>query len=573
MSDRLATEDAPAGFADLLAQVADSARCGATLRAQADEVLTLGGRVTRELGRASLTTWQDIVLDEVGDSCRAEYEPPAHGPEPALILGIHAFGRIALGAGPGRDGLMVGQFALRPEAASRIAARLAACRDEQTPWEHEVKQYFAETSADQARAMLGSVAQATDRTDPILVYVDDVSYSNTPTFNNLLHRGTGGAKGMLFDELVKLAPRDWAWTAQQLVYCLYQLRAAGFRGEEFNGRQLTAVALHAWFDDMAARCAAAAGEVPPARSERLAVKAQKLRALRERLASSHTFYRVINGLTLNKEQRFYSRSELCPIDPPRLAPGIHARFLRDGVDPAQHTRVYDVCSAWLGQVLGQAHDGTGLHPVEDMLCTFVRAAVEELRSDIGMTRCLRDFAELVRVVDGDLAEEANGWSRSEYFCAVVASEHTRERMRDQRTELADVLKAISARMRYNGWHYMPGHFDPARRTAERHMYMPPAMSDIASWSDQHHRGHVVARVRYCIRAPGPLMLRNKLMTGFYDLRVMRNEGVEYTVAEMRRCDEYKAQLGALYQALLDHVIAGARFRVEAFTNQWYEETA
>src|SRR5204863_2203184 len=162
-----------------------------------------------------------------------------------------------------------------------------------------------------------------------------------------------------------------------------------------------------------------------------------------------------------------------------------------------------------------------VHPIEEMLLAVVGAAVRELHSDIGMTRCLRDLGQLVRVHDSDCCEDAMGWPQSEYFCAVTTSEELRARMADRPSALAAILKAISARMRYNGWHYMPGHFDLRRKPSDRHFYTPPSMSDMAAWSDQHHRGHVAAGVRYSIRSPGPLRYRDKVYAGFYDLRLMR----------------------------------------------------
>jgi hypothetical protein len=97
------------------------------------------------------------------------------------------------------------------------------------------------------------------------------------------------------------------------------------------------------------------------------------------------------------------------------------------------------------------------------------------------------------------------------------------------------------------------------------------MSDISAWSDQHHRGHIAAGVRFSIRSPGPITYKDKVFPGLYDLRLMRCEGEGYSLAELKRANEHTARLGVLYQALLDHVVATKRaFRVRAFTNQWYE---
>jgi hypothetical protein len=126
-------------------------------------------------------------------------------------------------------------------------------------------------------------------------------------------------------------------------------------------------------------------------------------------------------------------------------------------------------------------------------------------------------------------------------------------------------------MRFNSWHYMPGHFARERCAADRHFYFPPALPDTAEWSDQRHRGHIAAEVRYSIRSPAPLLVEGKLYPGMLDLRLMRREGNPYTPSELKRAIAYTGLLQALYQAVLDvGVETGKGHAVVGFGNSWFE---
>ena len=37
------------------------------------------------------------------------------------------------------------------------------------------------------------------------------------------------------------------------------------------------------------------------------------------------------------------------------------------------------------------------------------------------------------------------------------------------------MSAISKRMQFNHWHYIPGHFDQAQLNVDRHFYYPPGI--------------------------------------------------------------------------------------------------
>jgi hypothetical protein len=569
------------GLPSILREVAEALDRAACFAAQVDIIVGFNERVPPPHGRASLTTLQAALVEVLGSRLLAIGEGPQDAPDGsvALALGMRSYGRIILEEQPSLEtgDLLFGFVMVTADDLLAARRRDAEVRASNDALDEEIRAFYRHCQPEETARMLEVLEQGIDRIDPVLFYVEEASYSNMPTFNNLLKRGGAGKDDdrYLIEALAKRPAAEWPWTAQVLVYCFYHLRASGFRGEEFNSRQLTAFTLRRFFDETRREFARALGEPGfPREGLTLMEQAEGILAQRGELSRTHLFYRMINGLSLHKEQRLLPRSEIRPIDHRALPPDIRSYFERWDLNPSQHESLYELCRRWLERAL--AHPRADPHPkglshVEELIVVMAQSATEELTSDLGMSRCLREIGNIARVHDEQRYEEANSWLQTEYFCAVVPSRRMSEQMAEQPRALADVLKAVSARMRYNSWHYMPGHFPLQHKAEDRHFYMPPAMSDISAWSDQRHRGHVAAGVRHSIRSPGPITYKGKVFPGFYDLRLMRCEGPGYTLAELKRANEYTAYLGAFYQALLDHVVStGTSFRVTAFTNQWYE---
>jgi len=134
-----------------------------------------------------------------------------------------------------------------------------------------------------------------------------------------------------------------------------------------------------------------------------------------------------------------------------------------------------------------------------------------------------------------------------------------------------LLNAVSTRMRYNSWHYAPSYFDHASIPPMRGWFHAPRMADTAEWSDQHHNGHVHAAVRYSIRSPQPVTIRGTVLSGFVDLRMMRQTGEPYSLADLGTAIAYTEALGLVYQRLMDYVLAsGDAFAFTFGDKQWFD---
>jgi hypothetical protein len=138
--------------------------------------------------------------------------------------------------------------------------------------------------------------------------------------------------------------------------------------------------------------------------------------------------------------------------------------------------------------------------------------------------------------------------------------------------LSMTLNAISARMRFNSWHYAPSYFDIADIPAGRGWFTAPRMADIADDSDQHHTGHVQAVVRYSIRSPLPLRVGQEVLPGFIDLRLMRQSGEPYGRDDLVTAIAYTEVLQFLYQHLMNHILEqNAGFVFSFGDKKWFDK--
>src|SRR6185503_456465 len=300
-------------------------------------------------------------------------------------------GRIILEEQPSlEDGDLIFDFAV-VTAGDLLAARRrhAELRAASEPLDEEIRAFYRRCQPAEAGRMLEVLEHGIDRMDPVLFYVEEATYSNMPLFNNLPKRGTHrGQDRYLIDGLARRPPAEWPSSAQVLAYCFHPLRASGVRGEAFNGQQLTASTLRRFFSQASREFARALG-APVCPDEGLALmeQAERLRAWRAELSRTHVFYRVINGVSLHKEQRLLPRAEIRPIDHRDLPPDISGYFERFDLAPSQHESLYHLCRSWLERAHARPRaeqHPRGLSPVEELIVVIVQSATEELTSSIGM---------------------------------------------------------------------------------------------------------------------------------------------------------------------------------------------
>lgn len=415
--------------------------------------------------------------------------------------------------------------------------------------------------------MVKTIKHAIDHIDPIVIYTNDSMFTNFATHNNLLGKNSTPREGLLLDDLS--AQRKTHIYDDFVIFacCFYLLKQAGFRGEEFNGQQLTLMDLDDYFNRKMTELSDLVKFKVPNMSATLLQKAEYCRALKSQIRDTHFTYRKINGLCFHKSEHYCQR-DILSFATDGLPEKIHGPIsYMYGVDHNDYPSVDE----YFRDVVSKINSVTAMHHIENVLQIIMNACMSEIESDIVMTRGFRDWYKFVECLKNEDYEAISDFSGKDYYCAVFTSAATKAKLMREPGMLSKVLKAISQRMVFNGWHYTPSHFACVNAEGHRHFYFPPRMADTAAWSDQHHSGHSLASVRYTIRSPASLMLNGKKYYGLIDIRLMRSEGIPYSDSELMRAKEYTGYVRSLHQALADACQANNKaYIISQYDKAWYD---
>jgi hypothetical protein len=563
------------GFQQILLDVKESIRECHTFGGVVNKILTFNDRLLLRLGFKSLSAPQRAILEALKDREDFVLSEQPDAPS-AVTFGIRSYGRIILGSEPSTwDGdLIFGHVPVDGRESDHIATATALASRKVADDVVKINQYFSSLTAPQVREVVNTVEFMVDHIDPVLIYVNQETFSVFSKHNNLLDK-RGGGERYLFERLRNKPFLEWGDCEKTFVYCMYWLRQAGARGEEFNGLQLDLDELQCYLSRATQTLNAARASQTPAPDDSVAERAAYLNKQKSGVREEFIIYRTINGLTFHKEERLLRKTEVAANAgnlPERVT-----QYLTHVWDmtPDRYPTLYDMFYDWFAKSTfsrGNLYPEKFM-PAEEMMHVIVANAVKELRADIGMTRCIREIARIKIINDASMYEEACCWPTSDFYCCVVPSEELAAAVRDSGVApLPVVLTAVAKRMEYNSWHYLPGHFSPEIVPEGRHFYFPPAMPDLAEWANQHHAGHMLANVLHCIRSPGGLTYAGRGFPGFFDIRLMRQAGEPFTLEDLKRAIVYTSYLKEFYQAMLDYVCSrGVAFKVTAFTKSWYEE--
>lgn len=572
---------AHAGFPALLTAAVERARSAAGPREALDCLLTLGGHVPAEVSRRALTPEEQCGL-------AARFDRPGRvaGSEPPAFVGPIGFtvtGKVAIGVPTrrhlddrgdlfdvattvawSRDDVDVFRV-LVDDAGRREARELSACRA-----------WLAARSATELGALVEDLRNAAARTAPFVLYRGHRVYTNFREPNNLTGKSLLRTHPDCRLHGLEHLPLDlWGDDEVLLTVCLTLLvRSGGYgRIEECNGTQLDLRSVAQLFAEcwegsgagalprpLVAACAGAGPDVGE-----LAAVADLVRRRREDVRRHRLVYREIHGPLLHKRERVAADHR--PDDPREAA--VAAELAARLPVPAAGTleevgAALRADDAWLLAPHGPF--ATGLERlVHEMVATCGRV----FDADFAMSRGTRSLTGLVEaLVAGDWGRLVR-WELPDYFCCVVASPSALPVFGWSWTAVADAAWAISARMQYNSWHFLPGNLPPVPVVEARDWFVPPTMPDVAHFSDQHHRGHVANHVRFSIRSPQAVEVLDRRFAGFVDLRLLRCVGPAFTEQDLvtaHRCSRLVAVATELAAA---RVARGERLEVTSFDHRWH----
>ncbi|WP_192805196.1 class I adenylate-forming enzyme family protein [Noviherbaspirillum aerium] len=567
-----------AGFQFILDDIVERLQRGASLRAAVEDILTFGRRADLQSGLESLTPLQAALLDIApGLPLHAARPAAAEGSDgKPYALGVWSYGRLWLSDAAPADPecRLIGHVHVPHALDAAIDARAAQLRQALRAKDAEMDAFFAACDEEALSACLYEVHETLDHTDPLLLYIGDKTLTNVGRYNNLQARNGASLPDCFFNRAPRMRLQDWTEEERIMVFCLYWLRVAGCRGEEFNARQLSPATLDAYLDQRLRDYRERAPWLACVPAASIADKARLLARYRGETAGDLLTYRWVNGLTFYKEERLVERKAL-PAGA-RMMPADLRRYLATscGVDADAFDsldRLFEACIARMA-ANDFACDDTGMHAFERLLQAIVDSAVEATGSDVGLTRGFRDMLRWQQAFAAQSWEDICNWAPGEHYCAVFPSKALQARLRHQPDMLIKMLYACSGRMQFNSWHYTPGHCPRASVPADRHFYLPPRMPDTAIWSDQHHAGHVHAQVRNTIRCPEPILMNGRVYPGLVDLRLFRQSGHAYTDGELFLALNYSGYVRAACQAFADYQLKNRRaVPVTAFGKEWFRE--
>jgi hypothetical protein len=452
-----------------------------------------------------------------------------------------------------------------------------------------------------ARAeLLEELKRAALRTAPFILYQDAKQYTNFRDRNSITGKTLWpGHPDCALSSLEGIPLHLWSDSDVLVVVCLALLvRSAGYqRIEEANGTQLTVEHVAHLLEQVRLRYNEVRDEVrcnevrdnevrdnevrdnevpgrppmPAAGSRRVADLAElagALRARRQELLGDVTLYREIHGVLVHKIERVAgSFAALGRRRERALCASLQGALPVSGDTLAELGESVAADPGWLARPYGGF--GTGL---EALVHATVAGANRAFDADFAMSRGMRSLPTLVAALRAGAWAEIAGWDITSYFCCVVPSADAPRLFDDSPTRVADVAWSMSSRMQYNSWHFIAGNLPRTPDVETRDYFVPPGIPDLAYFSDQHHNGHVAARVRFSIRSPQPVRVLDRTFAGFVDLRLLRCEGEPFGEQDLLAAHRTSRFVAEATTQLARLVATGADAEVTSFDSRWHWAT-
>ncbi|MEH1127374.1 hypothetical protein [Micromonospora sp. CPCC 206061] len=579
---------ADAGFPGLLATVWERAMAAPTPLAAVDTLLTLDGHVPADVQLRALRREEECAVAALfGRSWRDETDASTDAEpvgQPAFLgeIGLTTGGRMVLRVPSQRplthEEQLVDGVLRVPWSASALAGyreRLARATEKTAQSVADCRDWLTQAGQPGRDRLLGELKEAALRTAPFVLYQDDKRYTNFRERNNLTGKTLWpGHPDCALSSLEGMPLDLWSDSDAVMVVCLSLLiRSSGYaRIEEANGTQLTLDHVAELLERTRRRYNAASGGEPvlPAEGARVAPLdrlAADLRRRRAEIAPSAQLYREIHGPLMHKIERI-------------AAPASRAAAAREAAMTAwlcEHLPVTGRTMVELADSVAAAPDWlarpTGTFPtgIEALICETVQAALLAFEADFAMSRGMRSIPALTRALRDEDWATITAWDLPQFFCCVLAAPQASQYFGDSTGTLADIAWSMAARMQYNSWHFIAGNLPKVPTVVARDYFVPPVIPDIAHHSDQHHHGHVAARVRYSIRSPQPVEILNRVFAGFTDLRLLRCDGQPFTEQDLLAAHRASGFVARATGSLARLVQAGVDVEITAFDPGWHWE--
>ncbi|GAB3258694.1 hypothetical protein [Kineosporia babensis] len=590
--DYLVPEDA--GFPSLLKRTWQAALAAADLSDALESLLTLDGHVPADIQLRALSPAQAGAVEVLFgrswhpglDQSRTrpavatgsgQTSAPGFLGEIALDTSGRVLVRVPSAAPLARTGKLVSGVIRVPWTSAEVSAYRDRMQEQAVRFTAGVQDArgWLNNQGDEAREqIIDQLKEAALRTAPFVLYSGDRQYTNFREHNTLTGKTLWpGHPDCALSSLSQVPVAVWSDEDVLLVVGLHLLiRSNGFaRIEEANGTQLSLDHVAHLLERTRLGYNDADPEIAPVPAANgtavtdLDTLAGDLAARRRHLVTRVQLYREIHGPLMHKIERVADapgpgvrrrEAELCA----RLTQ--HLPLTGSTLEELQHQLAE--APQWLARPHGQYPSG-----LESLVYETVRASSEVFRTDMAMSRGMRSLTRLVQALKDEQWPTIAAWDTPNFFCCVVPTRQALAHFGDSPAHLADASWAISARMHYNSWHFLVGNLPKVPEIAARDYFVPPVIPDIAHYSDQHHHGHVAAKVRFSIRSPQSVRVLGRPLNGFVDLRLLRCEGPAFEEADLLAAHRTSAFVAQATGLGADLVAQGEDIEISTFDSQWH----
>ncbi|MFE9258761.1 hypothetical protein [Streptomyces sp. NPDC006879] len=612
--DRVREDDA--GFPGLLKRTWQLASDTPDLREAVHVLLSLSGYVPADVQLRALRSADEAALKVLcGLSWREEEaataaayanrargrrrlagQPTADGEPPSFLgeIGLTTAGRVVVRV-PSQpplakttdlvDGVM--RVAWSAHDLADFQHELARSRTRFAQSVADCRQWLGDLGSAGRDELLEGLKEAAIRTAPFVLYQEDKQYTNFRDRNTVVGKTLwSGHPDCALSSLQRLPLELWSDHDAVMATCLTLLiRSAGYaRIEEANNTQLS-------LDHVAHqlernrrtynRCAAPGSSIPAVSGPRVAALdglARGLRQLRGEIGGQVQLYREIHGALIHKIERIAAPyGAVARRREDAVCARLSERLPFNGATLAELGAAVAADPEWLarphrGAVTAGGERASFATGLEALVYEAVAAATEAFETDFSMSRGLRSLPQLIRSLREEDFQEIADWGITDFFCCVVPSAEARRHFSHSTSHLADTAWAMSSRMQYNSWHFIAGNLPKGPAIEQRDYFVPPTIPDIAFYSDQHHHGHIAAKVRFSIRSPQAVQILGRPFFGFMDLRLLRCEGLPFDEQDMLAAHRVSGFIAEATSLAAELAAEGREVDVTAFDSAWHLET-
>ncbi|NVY96740.1 hypothetical protein HU830_06170 [Lactobacillus sp. DCY120] len=385
---------------------------------------------------------------------------------------------------------------------------------------------------------------------PIIYYVDEKVYSNFDYLSNLFTKRRRDQDKFLFPFLKTHALEQWSKEDIIFICFLDYLLSSGLqtRAEEFNGQQITITKLEKYLIEKHKTYLKMGVAEMDADFSSLSLleKTEVLNREFKILSKNKIIYRDINGISLQKREAYLDALKLADsnIEVTKLQEMLCQRFNIKFNDDESYIRGIREYLAENIQNLRAAF----LKLLEGELFLLTDAA----HSDMAFSRFFSNIGQLLSLDKAKEYQKIIDLNPKNYFCYVVPGKNMLAKL--PKLLVANINMAVTTRMLYNSWHYMPANFlNENLKMDKRDFYFSAVMADIANLDKYHHAGHVKMSINNTIRIPRSIRIHNKEYQALMDVRLMRQGDEEFSLSNLRVSFLYLHYLQILCQSLVNLV--------------------